>query len=50
MKSLQALLTIHAHDTYVNSFYICTSYITLGGRVIAVKADLAKIGLTNPGN
>ena len=41
---------ILTHDTYVNSFYIYTSYITLGGRVIAVKADLAKIGLTNPGN
>ena len=44
------ILTIYAYDTYVNSFYICTSYIPLGGRVIAVKADLAKIGLTNPGN
>ena len=47
---LAGFILIHAYDTYVNSFYICTSYITLGGRVIAVKADLAKIGLTNPGN
>ena len=26
-----------------------TIFYVLGGRVIAVKADLAKIGLTNPG-
>ena len=44
------LTRLYVYDTYVNPIYICTSYIPLGGRVIAVKADLAKIGLTNPGN
>ena len=43
------LLTTYVNDTFVNPIYICT-YISSGGRVIAVKADLAKIGLTNPGN
>ena len=47
---LTRLLTRYVYDAYVNPIYICTSYIPLGGRVIAVKADLAKIGLTNPGN
>ena len=47
---LTRLLTTYVYDAYVNPIYICTSYIPLGGRVIAVKADLAKIGLTNPGN